>query len=96
MTEMFRFLSIDRIEPRRSAPPQVIFCDDEGRTFTVDAAQLPMRPSEGAVLRVRYADGEPEWATALRDQAEEQRRLDALAAQRARLIREDPGGDLAL
>lgn len=96
MTETFRFLSIDRIEPRRSAPPQVILCDDEGRTFTVDAAQLPMRPSEGAVLRVPLIDGAPVWRLASRDTEEEDSRRAEMSLRRGRLLSRDDGGDLKL
>ena len=76
----------------------VVLVDDEGKTVEVDRAKLPTRcRQEGAVLRVPLGNGSiPVWRNAVRDRAEEQRRLTELTERLEKLKRKDRGGDVSL
>jgi hypothetical protein len=83
------FYVVDRIE----GDAAVVVADD-GRSFDVERRALPKRSGEGTVLRVEGSD--PDWATAVIDDAERQRRLDRAQEELKRLRDSDPGGDVEL
>ena len=91
--ESSRIYVVDRREGR-----MLVLVDDDDASVDVEASRLPKQcRSEGAVLRIPLdAAGDPAWAEASRDRAEEQRRLADLARRAERLLRSDPGGDIIL
>ena len=84
---------VDRREGR-----SVILVADDGTTVEVQASRLPKHcRTEGAVLRVLDDPaGAPDWESAVRDDAEEARRVADLRTRVERLRRSDPGGDVVL
>ena len=76
----------------------LVIVDDAGRPTDVPIARMPVKArSEGAVLRVPVGgDGEPMWADAVRDRAEERSRRALLEKQVERLAGRDTGGDIVL
>ncbi|MEQ8331413.1 MAG: DUF3006 family protein [Longimicrobiales bacterium] len=89
---------VDRIEGDR-----VVLVADGPADAAVDVAigDLPEGIEEGCVLRVPDVEdhrGEtiPDWSRAVVDPKETTRRRKAAAAQRARLRKRDPGGDVVL
>ncbi len=91
--EPTRIYVVDRREGRT-----LVLVDDSDAVVEVPGTDLPKNcRSEGAVLRIPLdQDGQPRWADARRDRAEERRRLEDLARRTERLRRRDPGGDIVL
>lgn len=84
---------VDRLE----GDAAVLIDDADGKAYDVPAAALTMPPREALVLRVvDGSDGAPDWASAVADDAERERRTSELGARAARLRESDPGGDTAL
>lgn len=95
LARVTRRFAVDRVEGHRV----VLIADDENaRPLDVDAARLPRDcVSEGAVLDVPVApDGAFGWEDAVRNRAEERRRLEEAQARLDRLRRADDGGDVVL
>ena len=83
------FYVVDRIEG-----DVAVVVSDDGRSFDVKRGALPARSREGTVLRV---EGEtPDWAQAVVDDAERQRRREVAQETLRRLAATDPGGDVEL
>ena len=76
----------------------VVLVGDDGNAIEVAAASLPARcRQEGSVLRVPVGNRSlPVWSKAVRDRAEEKRRLVAMSKRLEKLKRKDPGGDVSL
>lgn len=91
--ETSRIYVVDRREGR-----MLVLVDDGDVALDLAASRLPRGcRSEGAVLRVPLdAGGNPLWAEARRDRAEEARRVADLTKRAERLRRRDPGGDVVL
>ena len=86
------FYVIDRIEGAIA----VIVADDD-REFNVPRRALPKGSREGTVLRVdTERDSNPDWGTAVIDEAERDRRLERSRDTLRRLSKTDPGGDIEL
>jgi hypothetical protein len=83
------FYVVDRIEG-----DVAVVVSDDGRTFDVERRVLPKSSREGTVLRVEGPT--PDWATAVVDETERQRRLDRAREDLKRLGDSDPGGDVEL
>jgi hypothetical protein len=87
-----RFYAVDRIESQRA-----LLEDDDGTTHIVDTRRLPRGTREGTVLRVELDDaGNPDWNTAVIDDAEAARRRAEARDRLERLKKRDPGGDITL
>ncbi|HEU4747199.1 MAG TPA: DUF3006 domain-containing protein [Gemmatimonadaceae bacterium] len=88
-----RVFVVDRREGK-----MVVLVDDDGNTTELVAARLPARSRlEGSVLRVPLGNRSvPVWSKAVRDRAEEKRRLAELSKRLEKLKRKDPGGDVSL
>lgn len=89
-----RRFAVDRVEGRTV----VLLADENERQLDVDAGRLPRDcASGGAVIDVPVApDGTFDWEDAVRNRAEEQRRLEEARLRLERLRRADDGGDVAL
>ena len=86
------FYVIDRIEGAIA----VIVADDD-REFNVPRRALPKGSREGTVLRVdTQKKSNPDWGTAVIDEAERERRLERSRDTLRRLSKTDPGGDIEL
>ena len=86
------FYVIDRIEGAIA----VVVADDD-REFNVSRRTLPRGSREGTVLRVdTETKAEPDWSTAVIDEAERKRRLEHSQETLRRLSKTDPGGDIEL
>jgi hypothetical protein len=83
------FYVVDRFE----GDVAVVVADD-GRSFDVERRALPKRSREGTVLRVEGQT--PDWAKAVIDDTENQRRLDRAQEDLKRLGDSDAGGDVEL
>jgi len=91
MTEERSSYAVDRLEGDRA----VLVRDHDLRIVEVRLTSLPFRVREGMVLCVPLGEhGEPQWARAERDEAEERRRLREGRARLERLRRRDPGGNV--
>jgi hypothetical protein len=85
-------VSVDRVEGKR-----VVMESDDGRRFEMERSGIPVRVSEGSILRVPLAEsGELDWQSARRDRTEERRRRDDLSARLKLLQTDDTGGDVTL
>lgn len=89
-----RRYAVDRVEGRTV----VLIGDENESQLGVDAGRLPRDcVSEGAVLDVPIApDGALRWEDAVRNGAEEKKRLEDARLRLERLQRADDGGDVAL
>lgn len=87
-----QYYAVDRLEGDRA-----VLVDDERGQDQVPVASLPFPIREGMVLAVPVdANGRPEWFRAVRDEAEERRRVREGEERLERLRRRDPGGDISL
>ena len=86
-----RVFVVDRIEDSH-----LVLIGDDSQEVVLATRELPMPVIEGSVLRVRIADGKPDWETARADTAEQSRRLDSARKRMDDLRKGDPGGDLEL
>ena len=92
MIDAMAFFAVDRL-PAGFA----ILIGDDRVSHQVPRADLPSRLEEGSVLAVPLdAAGRPRWSGARLDAAERRRRLESLEERRAKLSRDDPGGDVVL
>ena len=87
---------VDRIEGEGSRRVAVLVGDDSS-IVEVSKGLLGPNAVEGAVLRVAWsADGAPNWRSAIRDLAEEDRRKNEAALRLRKFSAADPGGDVKL
>jgi hypothetical protein len=92
MTEERRYYAVDRVEGDRA----ILIADGSSDPVDLPPGLLPFRVREAMVLSVPLdARGRPQWDRAVRDEAEERRRLAEGKARLDRLKRRDPGGDVA-
>ncbi len=83
---------VDRIEGKYA-----VMARDDGATVDVPLDELPRDLREGAVLLVPLSrDGAPNWASAMRDHEEEERRLEEAKGILEELKKRDEGGDVVL
>jgi len=84
--------AVDRIEGQVA-----VLVGDAATTVNVPESMLPPGAGEGSVLHVPLdGDGNPDWSSAVIDEAERERRLKVTRETLRRLRQSDPGGDLTL
>jgi hypothetical protein len=92
MTGAIAFYVVDRVESGVAVLER-----DDGVMAEVPRRQLPAGAGEGSVLRVSHsAAGEPDWASAVVDEAERAARVKRAAERLERLKGRDPGGDVVI
>ena len=84
------FYVVDRLEGRMA-----VVVGDDGRRYDVPRQRLPRGAGEGSVLRVAGA-APPDWARAVIDDAERERRLKEARDTLRRLEETDSGGNVKL
>ena len=87
--------AVDRVTGR-GRRARIVLQDDAGTVVELAPGLLPFAVRDGVVLSVPTRGGEAQWADAVRDVAEEQRRIEWAARTLRELKRRDPGGDIAL
>ncbi len=78
-----RHYAVDRIEGTTA-----VLKDDDGRPIAVPLARLPERIRQGSVIRVVHdRTGKPDWAGAVIDHEEAERRV----AEARAMLQDEPG-----
>lgn len=86
------YWAIDRFEGKVAVLER-----DDGWTVEVPRRALPKGSREGSVLLViMKARGEPDWRTAVLDEAERARRVKRAEEALEKLRKRDPGGDIVI
>lgn len=91
MSVKTRYYVVDRFEGAIA-----VLVGDDRSSHDVPRGSLPAGVEEDFVLRVPVVAGKPQWARAVIDHAERQRRLARSKAALEELKRRDPGGDIKL
>lgn len=88
----FAFFAVDRLPGGIAA-----LVGDDGKTVEMPRAELPQGLHEGSVVRVRFGlANQADWASAVLDKEEEQRRRNEAKKILDEMERSDPGGDITL